>query len=138
MNDINNNELYHYGVKGMKWGQRRAIKKAERDRVKKEKGEFKTDLKDYRKASKDLARAVNALAPGRENNSKESRQAAINSVAKLSYVKKSIAAKKGEEYLNQVMDKSESIERNRTLAFVGSLVGASVGLAYVSARFGLD
>ena len=29
-----NNELYHYGVKGMKWGQRRAQKKAAKSKYK--------------------------------------------------------------------------------------------------------
>ena len=153
-------ELYlaHHGVKGMKWGVRKkepyrqdlgggvsavwpskkAFKKAEKARVKREKAEFKTDLNDYRKASNDLSKAVKALAPGRENNSQESRQTAINALTKLSYVKANISTKKGEDYLKRVMDKSDSIERNRTIAFIGGLVGASVGLAYVQAKYGWD
>lgn len=63
-------ELNHYGVKGMKWGVRKkpepyiqdlgagvkatwpskkAFKKAERQRVKTEKKNFKADVKDYKK-----------------------------------------------------------------------------------------
>lgn len=62
---MENNELYHYGVKGMKWGHRKkqpyvqdlgggasavwtskkAYKKAERTRIKQEKKEFKADVK---------------------------------------------------------------------------------------------
>lgn len=49
-----NDELYHYGVKGMKWGQRRAALKLDyEERVKKANGDYNKIEKatmDYKKA----------------------------------------------------------------------------------------
>lgn len=74
-------ELKHYGVKGMKWGRRKkpepyvqdlgggvkatwpskkAFKKAERQRIKTEKKQFKADVKDFRKNGFELDYEIDA------------------------------------------------------------------------------
>lgn len=48
----NYNELYHYGVPGMKWGQKRAIKKQEKADAKARYNQAKVDKKAARDAYK--------------------------------------------------------------------------------------
>lgn len=72
---IYNGELYHYGVKGMKWGVRRAQKKAA---LQKYRREYDEKTKTHSRVSK----AVNGLALSRETYARN--KYAANKKAKVS------------------------------------------------------
>ena len=49
--DVSESELYHYGVPGMKWGQRKAAYATEKGAYKQAKKAYKAERKNLRKAS---------------------------------------------------------------------------------------
>lgn len=68
----NQYELYHHGVKGMKWGVRRAEKKAAKNQARREKYLTKTEYKAKR--SRKNAREANAGLKNLEKNGLNSQQ----------------------------------------------------------------
>lgn len=122
-------ELQHYGVKGMKWGRRKkpepyiqdlgggvtanwpskkAFKKAERQRIKTEKKQFKADVKDFKK---------NGFGIDYEIDAKTGQFS-------ITEYRNSKQQKVGAEYAERIMKKAQQQNARAYLATTVGLLGA--------------
>ena len=75
---MNDNELMHYGVPGMKWGQRRAIKKAAINRYRSEYNKQQTGKSAFSRAYSKITGADKIYAEARYNMSKSKPKSSNN------------------------------------------------------------
>ena len=123
-------ELQHYGVKGMKWGKRKkpepyiqdlgggvtakwpskkAFKKAERQRVKTEKKQFRADVKDFKKKGFNIDWEIDKVGQFKVTEYYNSRQ-----------------QKLGKEYAERVIAQAKKDNLRAVYGTTAAILGASV------------
>lgn len=123
-------ELRHYGVKGMKWGRRKkpepyvqdlgggvtakwpskkAFKKAERQRVKTEKKQFRADVKDFKKNGFNIDWEIDQIGQFKVTEYYNSRQ-----------------QKLGKEYAERVIAQAKKDNLRAVYGTTAAILGASV------------
>ena len=123
-------ELQHYGVKGMKWGKRKkpepyiqdlgggvtakwpskkAFKKAERQRVKTEKKQFRADVKDFKKNGFNIDWEIDKVGQFKVTEYYNSRQ-----------------QKLGKEYAERVIAQAKKDNLRAVYGTTAAILGASV------------
>ena len=91
---MNQNELMHFGVKGMKWGKRKAAPTASQTKISNAKSAYKTAKTDYKNSIKDYRRSghgigINAIERSKkaESNMHKSEMNMIDAKAKYKAAK---------------------------------------------------
>lgn len=97
---MNQDELMHFGVKGMKWGKRKAAPTASQTRISNAKSAYKTAKTDYKNSIKDYRRSghgigINAIERSKkaESNMHKSEMNMIDAKAKYKAAKAKSADK---------------------------------------------
>lgn len=101
---MNNEELFHYGVKGMKWGVRRARKaSSSSSKSSARKKEINRNIKDYRKSWDEAEKASNAADKKRQDVSSQYKALGKNRLQRFMAVSKgnSDAVKKYKKDFNE-------------------------------------
>lgn len=141
-----NGELYHHGVKGMKWGVRKA-----KDKYKNAKAKYRDERTNSSYTKMVAAKA--AYKSSKAKNSKKADKAEfkayvramektgvrgsgydVSSGGKTTALYNSLKVKKGKEYA----DKVEKKVRNRLIADVAVSAGITIGYAAVMAMMSKD
>lgn len=104
-------ELYHYGVKGMKWGVRRAQKKA-----------AKKELKTYTKAYRALSADINRTSQYGTN------QDWIDAVKNRDKFVSDVTKKKGEDFTKKMLRQNSK----ESLKIIAGGAAVGIGLSYLS------
>lgn len=124
----NDNYLAHYGVLGMKWGKKK---------VKNEKQQFKSDVKEYRKLRSDFGRSISKSV-----SKKTQDQDLQSNTVKLLTVKDYVDNKrtqKGQEYVDKLIRQADKKDNAKARLGVGAFVvtatAATAGLAYLQAKY---
>lgn len=121
------NELYHYGVKGMKWKNHTYATREELEAAKKkykdEKKEFKADRNAVYKELKKNKTVINL------DNGERLSTAGITAGDVASARKKGQSAKAKEEYAQKVLDSALKKYRRRTIAAVAGSTAVLAGAA---------
>lgn len=120
MEEIIMNEMYHHGVKGQKWGVRRTPKQLGYTEggsdPRQAKKEFKQDVKAYRKLKRGVTRGItrDRNINKRADLSDRGTSNTLRANMKLNSFIGKIKRSKGEEYVNQVKERSKKIDvRNK-------------------------
>lgn len=116
---MDRNELYHHGIKGMKWGVRRTPAQLGRKPTSKRKSSSSFDkLKAKHKAKKVAKAKAEAEAKKRADAEREAREAARKPVKKMSdaELKDRINRLEMEKRYKQLMNETDSVARGKNFA----------------------
>lgn len=141
-------ELYHYGVKGMKWGVRKkqarteykkALKTARalgsdevvnavKQKHKQNMAEIKADKKYFKTSVKALKEARGKYDDIIDSNT----GLVVSRLDRSAFIQSTIKQQKGEEYCKQVLDATNKSIRNTNIAVIAGTAAFAIGSAWAS------